>query len=201
MEGDYQGDPMVALAGALMAVGDSAKDLHYSAMGRAFYGLHLMADRIAEPIYGFCDKIKELAFADSDVPPSFSFVEAERAVLEEGRGGNEDSLAQLSSALGKAEQALGAARSDGGEGLNQLFDGIAEHLLTSMFLVNRSMKDDGEGEASEPEEPPEAGSEEEAPQPAEEAGGEGGEPSPTEGEGGGAGPGVGALKGMLGGHA
>lgn len=43
----------------LLVIKNYAKDIHYSVNGDHFYGDHLFADRIAEPIDGFVDAIKE----------------------------------------------------------------------------------------------------------------------------------------------
>lgn len=43
----------------LIAIQNFAKDIHYSVNGEAFYGQHLFADRIFEPLDNYIDSIKE----------------------------------------------------------------------------------------------------------------------------------------------
>lgn len=43
----------------LTAIKGYAKNIHYSCHGDSFYGKHLLADRIEEPINGFIDSLKE----------------------------------------------------------------------------------------------------------------------------------------------
>lgn len=42
-----------------MAIQNYAKDIHYSVYGENFYGQHLFADRIFEPLNDYIDSIKE----------------------------------------------------------------------------------------------------------------------------------------------
>lgn len=43
----------------LVAIQYFAKDIHYSVVGEVFYGQHLFADRIYEPLDNYIDSIKE----------------------------------------------------------------------------------------------------------------------------------------------
>ena len=43
----------------LMAIQNYAKDIHYSVYGESFYGQHLFADRIFDPLNDYIDSIKE----------------------------------------------------------------------------------------------------------------------------------------------
>lgn len=43
----------------LVAIQYFAKDIHYSVEGESFYGQHLFADRIYDPLDGFIDSVKE----------------------------------------------------------------------------------------------------------------------------------------------
>lgn len=46
-----------------------AKDFHYSApRGESFYALHLLMDRVADPINDFIDQINEAHFMAQDLP-------------------------------------------------------------------------------------------------------------------------------------
>ena len=53
----------------LLAISNFAKDIHYSCKGEAFYGKHLLADRIQERLYDFIDGIKETCLLGNDILP------------------------------------------------------------------------------------------------------------------------------------
>jgi len=52
----------------LECVRQTARDCHYRAAGPCFYGQHLLADVISEPIGGFIDRINEVCFLGSEKP-------------------------------------------------------------------------------------------------------------------------------------
>lgn len=76
---------MKQLLTALEAVRNTAKDLHYAASDcpSAFYSVHLLADRIAEPCADFIDSLKEVCFLgnERDVPSSRELSEAVTPLL------------------------------------------------------------------------------------------------------------------------
>lgn len=53
----------------LLAIANFAKDIHYSCKGEAFYGKHLLADRIQDRLYDFIDSIKETCLLGNEVLP------------------------------------------------------------------------------------------------------------------------------------
>lgn len=55
----------------LVAIKNFAKDIHYTANGDSFYGVHLLMDRIADGLDDFSDSIKETVYLGNDsLPPS-----------------------------------------------------------------------------------------------------------------------------------
>lgn len=52
--------PIDKLIAFLYAIQQYAKDLHYNCIGESFYGRHLFADRIYEPMADFIDEVKEV---------------------------------------------------------------------------------------------------------------------------------------------
>lgn len=56
----------------LLAIADFAKDIHYNCKGDAFYGKHLLADRIQDGLYDFIDQIKETCILGNDLLPLLS---------------------------------------------------------------------------------------------------------------------------------
>lgn len=53
----------------LVAIQNFAKDIHYSCGGDAFYGKHLLADRIYDGLDTFIDGIKETCLLGNDILP------------------------------------------------------------------------------------------------------------------------------------
>ena len=60
------------LIAQLIAVCNYSKDIHYNCKGAAFYGKHLLADRIQENLSEYIDKIKELFFLANSKEPKAS---------------------------------------------------------------------------------------------------------------------------------
>lgn len=53
----------------LIAIANFAKDIHYTCRGEAFYGKHLLADRIQDGLYDFVDQIKETCLLGNEIEP------------------------------------------------------------------------------------------------------------------------------------
>lgn len=56
----------------LTAIYNFAKDIHYSAHGQAFYSKHELADRIANNMNDYIDRIKETILLADDIAPKSS---------------------------------------------------------------------------------------------------------------------------------
>lgn len=53
----------------LVAIQNFTKDIHYSCKGDAFYGKHLLVDRIYDGLDDFIDVIKETCLLGNDILP------------------------------------------------------------------------------------------------------------------------------------
>lgn len=53
----------------LVAIQNFTKDIHYSCKGDAFYGKHLLVDRIYDGLDDFIDGIKETCLLGNDILP------------------------------------------------------------------------------------------------------------------------------------
>lgn len=53
----------------LVAIANFSKDIHYTCRGEAFYGKHLLADRIQDGLYDFVDQIKETCLLSNEIEP------------------------------------------------------------------------------------------------------------------------------------
>lgn len=74
----------------LLAIQNYAKDLHYSVYGEAFYGMHLFADRIYDPIADFIDDIKEkcLLFEQKEPLPSNEYLKEASLIIPDRTDNN-----------------------------------------------------------------------------------------------------------------
>lgn len=60
---------MIDTLARLVAIRETAKDIHYSANGDSFYGIHLLMDRVADDIDSQIDSIKEICFLGVNTLP------------------------------------------------------------------------------------------------------------------------------------
>lgn len=60
---------MDELLSRLVAIKETAKDIHYKANGESFYGIHLLMDRVADGIEDQIDSIKEVCFLGANMLP------------------------------------------------------------------------------------------------------------------------------------
>lgn len=60
---------MLETLSRLVAIRETAKDIHYSANGDSFYGIHLLMDRVADDIDSQIDSIKEVCYLGSNALP------------------------------------------------------------------------------------------------------------------------------------
>lgn len=129
----------------LIAIQNFAKDIHYSCSGDAFYGKHLLADRIQDGLRDFIDSIKEtcilgnnllplpsgeyLAMAMNLLPP----VETDdKKNFENMKNLIENALVHMQRMLQDEETARGEI---------SLVDGIAQDLQQKLGLINKQVKD------------------------------------------------------------
>ena len=122
-----------------------AKDIHYSCAGDAFYGKHLLADRIYDGLDDFIDQLKEVYFLGNNILPlPFSEYLAMAMnllpALEQDDKKNFTSMKNLIvNALAHMERMLQDKEATRAE--VSLIDGIAQDLQGKLGLVNRQMKD------------------------------------------------------------
>lgn len=128
----------------LEAIRQTAKDLHYekSDCPHAFYSVHLLADRIAEPLNDFIDTIKEVCFLGNEkpVPSSRELAElfTQRLPVETSQPALIASLYdQLKIALYTIEE---VSKQPLMQGEINLLGTISEHLQQSKGLLCRTME-------------------------------------------------------------
>ena len=137
-------DNVNKLIAYLEAIAAFAKDIHYTCKGDAFYGKHLLADRIQDGLRDFIDSIKEtcilgnnllplpsgeyMAMAMNLLPP----VETDdKKNFENMKNLIENALVHMQRMLQDEETARGEV---------SLVDGIAQDLQGKLGLVNRQVK-------------------------------------------------------------
>ena len=128
----------------LIAIQNFAKDIHYSCRGDAFYGKHLLADRIYDGLDAFIDGIKETCLLANDILPLPSGEYLAKAMnllpaLEQDDKKNFEAMQKLLIdclvLMQKMLQEKDTPRAE-----VSLIDGIAQDLQGKLGLVNRQVK-------------------------------------------------------------
>lgn len=63
---------MLQILAKLTAIKGFAKDIHYTAEGESFYGIHLLMDRVVDGLDDFIDSINEVVYMEKGVEPPAS---------------------------------------------------------------------------------------------------------------------------------
>ena len=128
----------------LVAIQNFAKDIHYSCAGDAFYGKHLLADRIYDRLDGFIDGIKETCLLGNDILPLPSGEYLAMAMnllpaLEQDDKKNFEAMQKLLiDCLVLMQEMLQVKDTPRAE--VSLIDGIAQDLQQKLGLVNREVR-------------------------------------------------------------
>lgn len=128
----------------LVAIQNFAKDIHYSCGGDAFYGKHLLADRIYDGLDDFIDGIKETCLLGNDILPLPSGEYLAMAMnllpaLEQDDKKNFEAMQKLLiDCLVLMQEML--QEKDTPRAEVSLIDGIAQDLQGKLGLVNRQVK-------------------------------------------------------------
>ena len=127
----------------LIAIQNFAKDIHYSCKGDAFYGKHLLVDRIYDRLDDFIDGIKETCLLGNDILPLPSGEYMARAMnllpaLEQNDKKNFEAMQKLLiDCLVLMQEML--QETDTPRAEVSLVDGIAQDLQGKLGLVNRQV--------------------------------------------------------------
>ena len=125
----------------LIAICNFAKDIHYNSKGDAFYGKHLLADRIQENLSEYLDQIKEVFFlpANKEPLPSAEYLTEAAKLIPAISGDDKTDFASLQKLLIITLQIIESI-----EGLtvgeDNLIGEIAQNLQQSLGLINRQVK-------------------------------------------------------------
>lgn len=129
------------LIAQLIAICNYSKDIHYNSKGEAFYGKHLLADRVQENLSEYIDQIKEICLLGNDYKTLSSAEYLLKAtsyiptVEEEDKANFKNLENLLVVTLGTLEGL------EGTKGEENLYGAIAQDLQNSLGLINRQIKD------------------------------------------------------------
>ena len=128
----------------MIAIQNFAKDIHYSCGGDAFYGKHLLADRIYDGLDDFIDGIKETCLLGNDILPlpSGEYLAKAMNLLpapEQDDKKNFEAMQKLLiDCLVLMQEML--QETDTPRAEVSLIDGIAQDLQGKLGLVNRQVE-------------------------------------------------------------
>ena len=134
-------DKINSLICYLIAIQNFCKDIHYNAKGEAFYGKHLLADRVQDNISDYIDRIKEVSILgnDEDTLPSGEYLSRATSLIPEIAESDKENFKSLENLIVNtllAVQQLDSAT----KGEENLYGAIAEDLQNSLGLINRQIK-------------------------------------------------------------
>lgn len=139
---------MIELIVLLQIIEGLATDLHYCAKGPQFFGLHLMADKIREPIPGFVDDIFEVGFLGAGKPAPLSKTIVEQVAARQPFSARPvDILNLLRQYLTQAQDEIEKQAVKSNQAMSNLLGGISQTLQQSQGFVSQTLMSDS-GSAS-----------------------------------------------------
>lgn len=130
---------MLDILARLTAIQQYAKDIHYTAKGDSFYGIHLLMDRVADGLDDFSDSIKETCYLGSgDLPPQSKEILRIAAAIIPVITEDKEDLERLGNLIRSTLQELNNIR-DTDRADNSLLDNIAQDLKLKLGLINRQV--------------------------------------------------------------
>lgn len=131
----------------LTVIKNLAKDIHYNAHGEAFYGIHLLMDRVADGLDQYIDDIKEnLYIGRRQAPPSSKevFKIAEAMFPEFNHEDNLAMLKELQHIIGGTLENICELVENTTELMNgdiSLLDDISKDLRKKIGLINCTLSE------------------------------------------------------------
>lgn len=125
----------------LIAIQNFAKDIHYNSKGDAFYGKHLLADRIQENLSEYLDQIKEVFFLASDKEPlpSGEYLSRATSLIPEIAPEDKTNFKSMQNLIVVTLQHI-EGLTDLTKGEENLIGAIAQDLQNSLGLINLQIK-------------------------------------------------------------
>ena len=137
---------MSEILARLLAIYHYAKDIHYSAIGESFYGIHLLMDRVADGIHDQIDSINEVCYLgkEKEAPRSTIIMQAAMAKMPEMWSGNKENLEELRDLIGGTIENILEMIENGSDNMTSaeasLLDDIAKTLMLKKGLIARSLR-------------------------------------------------------------
>lgn len=130
---------MLDILARLTAIKSYAKDIHYSAKGESFYGIHLLMDRVVDGLDGFIDSINEVCYMGAgDEPPAsrdvLRLAQAVIPVLTNTHENIERLVSIIKATLSELDGIKNTDRAD-----NSLLDAISQDLKLKRGLLEHSL--------------------------------------------------------------
>lgn len=131
---------MLQILARLTAIKGFAKDIHYTAIGESFYGIHLLMDRVVDGLDDFIDSINEVAYMGKGTEPPASREVLKYAVAYIPVIGDSN-MASLSLLGNLIEQTINEVNiyETKERAENSLLDAIAQDLRLKHGLVEHSI--------------------------------------------------------------
>lgn len=131
---------MLQILAKLTAIKGFAKDIHYSAEGESFYGIHLLMDRVVDGLDGFIDSINEVVYMgkDKEPPASREVLKYATAYIPMIGEDNRASLSLLNNLIAQTIEEVNSYDSDD-RAVTSLLDSIAQDLRLKHGLVTHSL--------------------------------------------------------------
>jgi DNA-binding ferritin-like protein len=130
---------MLDILARLTAIQQYAKDIHYTAKGDSFYGIHLLMDRVADGLDDFSDSIKETHYlGGGELPPQSKEVLRLAIAYIPVLTDTKEDLTRLGSLISSTLDALGETMGNGRADAS-LLDNIAQDLKLKLGLINRQV--------------------------------------------------------------
>ena len=131
---------MLQILAKLTAIKGFAKDIHYSAEGESFYGIHLLMDRVIDGLDGFIDSINEVVYMgrDEEPPASREVLKYATAYIPVIGENNKASLSLLDNLIIQTITELNEYEAPD-RAVNSLLDSIAQDLRLKHGLVSHCL--------------------------------------------------------------
>lgn len=125
----------------LLAIAGYAKDIHYTAHGEAFYGKHLLADRIYDGLYDFMDLLKETCLLGNEIEPmpSGEYMTRATSLIPPVTDNDKTNFENMKNLLLEALSLMDSMK-DMTRGESSLIDNISQDLQQKLGLVNLQIK-------------------------------------------------------------
>lgn len=132
---------MITLIEYLTAIREYAKDIHYTAEGESFYGIHLLMDRVADGIYDTIDTIKEVCYlgGGNNPPKSAEILRVASAYIPPVTSSTTDNLRQLEDLIHKTIEQIQMVHTEN-RAVNSILDGLAQDLMLKKGLILKTIK-------------------------------------------------------------